>query len=241
VIRGLALSASGLGLFGSMFLPWYSVEQSEFQRRAAEALRQFGAKSSTDTNLDAVQALDFIALALFTMGLIALVLGLAIAFGPRGEGESGAIGVLGATGTAAGLVAGGMIAYRIVIPPDSDYSVDYGIFVALGTASVMIFAGLAGARSRAVAAAQPPRGVPATEAGGSHARVAAEPARRRPPAGAVSNKPGDRPQRTVAGKVLASGLSQRKNPPSPGWYRDRRGEARLRWWDGERWTEETSD
>jgi uncharacterized RDD family membrane protein YckC len=28
--------------------------------------------------------------------------------------------------------------------------------------------------------------------------------------------------------------------PSPGWYDDPQGQARLRWWDGQRWTDQTS-
>ena len=45
--------------------------------------------------------------------------------------------------------------------------------------------------------------------------------------GASGNAPGAEP-------AVAAG-------PAPGWFPDPQGEARLRWWDGSRWTDHTHD
>jgi hypothetical protein len=39
----------------------------------------------------------------------------------------------------------------------------------------------------------------------------------------------------------AAGSPQAPATPPPGWHPDPQGQARLRWWDGTRWTEHTAD
>ena len=46
----------------------------------------------------------------------------------------------------------------------------------------------------------------------------------------------------LAGAGAPAGVPPPQAPagPAPGWFDDPHGQARLRWWDGQRWTDQTS-
>jgi hypothetical protein len=169
-------AACALGLFASMFLPWYSKTDTLVVRGTARA---------TETSLTAFQAFSFVeaAVLLVSAGVLSMLFARA---------EDRAFGLPGGDGLIV-LVAGGwsalLVFYRMVDKPGlqgnarvtATVGVEWGIFVALLLALALCYAG---GRMRAGERPQPPlrrrRGATAQHAG--DARAAAEdPAARQPP------------------------------------------------------------
>jgi hypothetical protein len=145
--RRLAALAS-LGLFVSMFLPWYSKADTVVVRGAAKA---------TDTSLSAFQAFSFVeaAVLLVSAGVLAMLFA-------RAERRTFALpGGDGAIVTIAGGWTALLIFYRLLDKPGlhgnarvtATVGVEWGIFVALLLALGLAYAG---ARMRALERPAPP-------------------------------------------------------------------------------------
>jgi hypothetical protein len=144
--RLAALAA--LGLFASMFLPWYS---------KTDTLVVHGAAKATATSLSAFQAFSFVeaAVLLVSAGVLALLFG---------RGEERAFQLPGGDGLIV-LIAGGwsalLIFYRLLDKPGlqgnervtATVGVEWGIFIALLLALGLVYAG---ARIRALERPEPP-------------------------------------------------------------------------------------
>jgi hypothetical protein len=144
--RRAALAA--LGLFASMFLPWYDKTDTVIVRGAAKA---------TQTSLSAFQAFSFVeaAVLLVSAGVLAMLFA-------RAEGR--AFQLPGGDGTIA-MVAGGwtalLIFYRLLDKPGlqgnervtSTVGVEWGIFIALLLALGLV---VAGGRMRSEERPEPP-------------------------------------------------------------------------------------
>ena len=189
--RRLAALAS-LGLFASMFLPWYSKTDTVVVRGAAKA---------TETSLSAFQAFSFVEAAVLLVSAAVLTMLFA-----RAEGH--AFQLPGGDGAVV-MVAGGwtalLIFYRLLDKPGlqgnervtATVGVEWGIFVALLLALGVVYAG---GRMRAVERPEPPLRRPRD-------------ARRRPPMD--SDLAVTLPARVAHGPTAASRRAARARSPYP--------------------------
>jgi hypothetical protein len=234
----LVAAVSGVILFLSLFLHWYSVS----------ATGAFG--GSTSGAVSGWKILSFIDILLFIVAIIAVgvaVVRMANAF-PRGLRASPGLIVL-----AAGALAVLLVLFRLLVLPGDLGDINdipgvsvgrsVGIFLAL-LASLGIAAGgwitwneegrpTPSGRGAAapVGGAQPPAGYQ------QPAATAVPPAAASPGAGPAA------PAQPVA--AAAPPPAAPADAPPPGgaadWYPDPRGEKRLRYWDGSQWTHHTAD
>jgi hypothetical protein len=142
-------AVASIGLFVSMFLPWYSKTDTFVER---------GAAHSTQTSLNAFEAFSFVeaAVLLVSAGVLAMLFA-------RAEGR--AFQLPGGDGLIV-MIAGGwsavLIFYRLLDKPTlhgtqritATVGVEWGIFLALLIALGLVYAG---ARMRASEAPEPPR------------------------------------------------------------------------------------
>jgi hypothetical protein len=202
----LAALAS-LGLFASMFLPWYS---------KTDTLVVHGVPKATEASLSAFQAFSFVEAAVLLVS--AAVLSMLLA---RAEGR--AFQLPGGDGVIL-MIAGGwtalLIFYRLLDKPGlqgndrvtATVGVEWGIFIAL-----LLALGLAYAGGRIRALERPPAPLRRPRRGGPHAAVEPEPPwdpspprepRRRPPAGPRTvAEPHASRARAVAADLAAADLA----------------------------------
>jgi hypothetical protein len=222
---------AAVGLFVSMFLPWYSQTDTVVVNNAARA---------TETSLSAFAAFSFVEAAVLLVS--AGVLGMLFA---RAEGR--AFQLPGGDGTIV-LIAGGwtaaLIFYRMIDKPGlhgtqritATVGVRWGIFVALAAAGLLAYAG---ARMRAGRRSQPPltRTAAAQQApGGRRERSRAAAAAGPIPAG-PSGEPslaggGRSPVRSATpplggGERPAPGSTRPRYPPPPASPPRRSGRGRA--------------
>lgn len=181
----LAALAS-LGLFASMFLPWYD---------KTDTLVVHGAARATQTSLSAFQAFSFVeaAVLLVSAGLLTMLFARAEARVFRLPGGDGVTVLVAGAWTAL------LIFYRLLDKPGlqgnervtATVGVEWGIFIALLLAIAVAYAG---ARMRALERPEPPlrRARPAADA--DTTVVTPAPVRRRHATPVAAREPGARPR-----------------------------------------------
>jgi len=119
-------------------------------------------------------------------------------------------------------------------------SLDFGGWVAL-LASLAVAAGLV-LRERPDLAAKVEAATANLGSGGTPAPGPAAPASPAQPA-AAAPAPATPPQQpaTAPQPAATPAAAPASGGPAAGWYPDPQGQKRLRYWDGERWTEQTAD
>lgn len=245
----LVAGISGLVLFISLFLDWYS----------ASVKGPLG--GSVSGGVSGWEVLSFIDILLFIVAIIAIgiaVARMANAF-PRNVPATPGLVVL-----AAGALAVLLVLFRLLVLPGDvgdindipgvDVSRSFGIFLAL-LAAIGVAAGgwmtwneegkprpggVGGGTGTPVGAGQqygeqPYGGQPGA---GYQQQAAAPPAAAAPGAGQAAAAP-------PAAAAPAPAAASSADAPPPGgaadWYPDPRGEKRLRYWDGSQWTHHTAD
>jgi hypothetical protein len=234
-------AGSGLVLFLSLFLEWYSVD-----------IRGFGGDLPTVTGW---RALGFIDILLFLIAAIAVALAVMKALNvmPRSMPASPGMIVL-----ALGIVAVILVLFRIISIPDEgagdipgvDVGRSFGIFLALLAAAGVTLGGWlswneegkpkpgsagsgAGAAGPggggALGGGQQYGGAPAGQPYGGGAPAGGQPQQAAAPAAAATPAAGGAAEPAGGGAAKAD------------WYPDPRGEKRLRYWDGSQWTDHTAD
>jgi hypothetical protein len=223
---------SGLVLFISLFLEWYSVSAKT-------------AFINVSRGASGWEALGFIDILLFLISAVAIGAAVAKAMNvlPRLPASTGFITLV------LGALALLLVLFRIISIPDNgadaiagvDVSRSFGIFVALLAAAGVTLGGWltwneegkpkpsgagrgAGAPGGApLGQGQPPYG------GGQAQQSAAQPSAGTAPASsaAAASAPAAQPEAPAGAKA--------------DWYPDPRGEKRLRYWDGSQWTDHTAD
>ncbi|HYB24196.1 MAG TPA: hypothetical protein VED41_10385 [Solirubrobacteraceae bacterium] len=199
--------AGALGLFASMFLPWYS---------KTDTLVVHGAAKATATNLSAFQAFSFVEAAVLLVSAAVLT-----ALFARAEGRPFQLpGGDGLVLTIAGGWCALLIFYRLLDKPGlqgndritATVGVEWGIFIALLAALALAYAG---ARIRALERPEPPlRRARASRPRNPHA------------AGAAGAGPGGEPVRTGTDSetVIVPAPARVRGPAPPA---ARRGRARY--------------
>jgi hypothetical protein len=220
-------AASGLVLFISLFLEWYSVDVSGF-----------GGDLPTVTGW---KALGFIDILLFLIAAIAVLVAVLKAANvlPKGLPASPGLIILALGGFALLLVL-----FRLISIPDEgagdipgvDVGRSFGVFLALLAAAGVTLGGWLSWNEE---------GKPKPGSAGTGRGVGAGPAAGAPLGGgpAAGGPVGGQPQQAAA--PAAAAPAQQAAPAAGGakadWYPDPRGEKRLRYWDGSQWTDHTAD
>jgi hypothetical protein len=228
-------AGSGLVLFLSLFLEWYSVD-----------IRGFGGDLPTVTGW---RALGFIDILLFLVAAIAVAVAIAKALNvmPRNLPISPGLLVLIAGGIAVLLVL-----FRIISIPDEgagdipgvDVGRSFGVFLALLAAAGVALGGWLSWNEEGKPS---PGGAGAGAPGAGGAIGGGQPYGGAPPTG--------QPQQQTYAQPAAAAPAQQAAPAEPAaaaggaaagaakadWYPDPRGEKRLRYWDGSQWTDHTAD
>lgn len=227
-------AGSGLLLFISLFLEWYSVDITGFRGDLP--------------TVTGWKALGFIDILLFLIAAIAVAVAVMKALNVMPNLPAAPSMIVLALGGLAVI----LVLFRILSIPDEgagdlpgvDVGRSYGVFIALLAAagvtlggwlswnedgkprpgSTGVGAGRPGAG--AVGSGQPYGGAPSGQPYGGGAPTAAQPQQAAAPAAAA-------PAQQAA---PASGGAAKAD-----WYPDPRGEKRLRYWDGSQWTDHTAD
>lgn len=233
----LVAGISGVILFLSLFLHWYSVSVHI-------------AGFSQSKGFSGWTVLSVIDIILFIVAIIAVGVAVARAAGsiPRMAISPGLL-VLGA-----GVLATLLVLFRIIDTPGDtsqfesaavDIGRSFGIFISL-LASLGVAAGgwmtwteegkpRPGDIGRPAAGTAVGGGAAQPPAGGYQQQSAAAPAATTPAAAAAP----------AAATPAAAPATESVDAPPPGgaadWYADPRGEKRLRYWDGSQWTHHTAD
>ena len=188
--RRVALAS--LGLFVSMFLPWYD---------KTDTVVVHGSAKATQTSLSAFQAFSFVeaAVLLVSAGLLTMLLARAEGRTFQLPGGDGAIVMLGGGWTAL------LIFYRLLDKPElqgneritATVGVEWGIFIALLLALGVVFAG---ARMRADERPEPPL----RRARTSRPRAPVDPRRpAQPPRPSLQHASGEAPGEALQARPLA--------------------------------------
>jgi len=237
-----------LVLFISLFLDWYKVEIKGFGGA------NIGGASEGGNAFDAL-GIGPVFLVLVAVVVIGIVIVRALGAEPAGLPVPLSTIILGL-----GALATLYILFRILVLPDGDipdaledavdFGRSFGIFLALLSALAITAGGFLSARERgeAVPGVDGGLGGPATGAGGgplgagqpAGGGYAGQPAG----GGPLGGQPAGGAPAAGAGAAPAAGAADPGagaggNPPAD-WYDDPRGEARLRYWDGQQWTDQTA-
>ena len=145
----LIAGASGLLLFGFMFLPWYGGEATVSLPGGGDI------SASVSGNVNAWEAFSFIDLILFLAAVVAVAMAIARALGAMPADLPAPAGLIAAV---AGTVAVILILYRLIDTPgvevsgpsvDFDISRKIGIFLSLIAAAGITFGGYTAMNERA--------------------------------------------------------------------------------------------
>jgi hypothetical protein len=220
----LVAAASGVVLFLSLFLHWYSVSGQ-------------GVFSGISGGVSGVKILSFIDLLLFIVAFIAI--GVAVArianAMPRLAVSPGLIVLV------AGALATLLVLYRLLVTPgDLDTGNTPGIDVGRSIGIFIAFLAALGVTAGGWMTWNE-EGKPKPGGGGTTAPVGGyqQQAAAAPPAAAAPTPVAAPPAAAAPTPAVPA------DPPPPGgaadWYPDPRGEKRLRYWDGSQWTHHTAD
>jgi Protein of unknown function (DUF2510) len=244
--------ASGLALFLFMFLPWFEAATSDDEEQ--EQLEEAADELGIDLVKNAWESFAFIDILLFLIAAAAVVYAI-----------MRALDALPVLPVPPGLVIAGLgalalllILFRIIVTPNLEIEAGgetvkvkdeddgeinrkiIGLLLSLLAAGGIAFGGFTSAQERARgqfggpgtaggplgAGAGPGAGAGGPAAGGPVTGGAGAPAAGGPAAGAPA---------------AGGGAAQAAGQPKADWYPDPKGEARLRYWDGTQWTDQTAD
>jgi|SRR5215211_2612574 len=228
-------------LFISLFLDWYKVEFKGFGGS------NLGAGSAGGNAFDAL-GIGPIFLLLVALAVIAIVVVRAIGAAVPTLPVPLSTIILGL-----GALATLYILFRLIVLPDGDIpdafedAVDFkrsiGIFLGLLSALAITAGGFLSARERGEAVPGVDGGL-GTGAGGGPLG-GGQPAAGGPlgggAPGAGAPAAGAGPAGGATATAPAAQAGGTGGNPAPDWYEDPRGEARLRYWDGSQWTDQTAD
>lgn len=217
-------AGSALVLLISLFLDWYNV--------SVEGLGGLGGASEGGNAFDAL-GIGPIFLLLVALAVIAIVVARALGVEPAGLPVPLSTIIMGL-----GALALLYVLFRLIVVPDGDVpdalddAVDFGrsigIFLAFLATIGITAGGFLSARERGEAVPGVDGGIGA--GGGGSPLGGGQPAAGSPATTAAPAATG-----APAGGGAAGGQ------PAPDWYPDPQGQARLRYWDGSQWTDQTAD
>jgi hypothetical protein len=222
-------AGSGIVLFISLFLEWYSVSAKTAFVNASQGVSGW-------------EALGFIDIILFLVAAVVVAIAVAKAMNVMPRSLPASTGLIT-------LVLGGLavilVLIRIISIPDNgaanipgvDVSRSFGVFVAFIAAAGVTLGGWLSWNEE---------GKP--KPGGVGARGGAPLGQGQPPYGGQPQAPAQPPQQTyaqpAAAQPAAAQPAAEQAAPAAAkadWYPDPRGEKRLRYWDGSQWTDHTAD
>jgi hypothetical protein len=223
-------AGSALVLFISLFLDWYNV--------SVEGLGGLGGSSQGGNAWDALGPGDFFLL-LVALAVIGIVVVRALGVEPAGLPVPLSTIVLALGALAALYVLFRLIVTPVDVPDALDDAVDVGrsigVFLAFLATLGITAGGFLSARERGDAIPGIGGGTGASPLGGGQPAGGA-PATTSAPAGTGTPAGG-----APAGGAPAGGAPAGGGAPAPDWYPDPQGQARLRYWDGSQWTDQTAD
>lgn len=231
----LIAAGGAVVLFISLFLDWYNVE-----------FEGFGGIGGASEGGSAWQALSFLDILLLLIVLVVLAIVVTRALG---VGLPTLPVPLSTVILAAGALATLIVLFRLIVSPvdvpgalDDSISVgrSIGIFLALLSALAITAGGFLSARERgdAIPGVGAGTGTGGGPLGGGPAG-GGQPTGGQPAAGQpVGGQPGG-PGAASAGPSDPG--AQAGGQPKADWYPDPEGKARLRYWDGTQWTDQTAD
>jgi hypothetical protein len=245
--------ASGLALFLFMFLPWFEAGTSDDEEQ--EQLEEAADELGIDLVKNAWESFAFIDILLLLIAAAAIVYAV-----------MRALDALPVLPIPPGLIIAGLgafalllILFRIFVTPnleieaggetvkvkdEEDGEVNrkiIGLLLSLLAAGGIAFGGFTSAQERAQGqfggpAAGGPLGAGAGPGAGVGGPAAGDPVTGAPGAGApAGGAPG------AGGAAAGGGAAEAAGQPKADWYPDPKGEARLRYWDGTQWTDQTAD
>jgi hypothetical protein len=234
----LIAAGGAVVLFISMFLDWYKVE---FKGLGGTGI---GATSAGGSAWDTL-GIGKIILLLVVLGVIAIVV-------VRATGT--AVPQLPAPLSTIILGLGGLAVlytlFRLIVIPHGDVpsglddAIDFGrgigVFLAFLSALAITAGGFLSARERGEAVP----GVDGNLSGGGGPLGGGQPVGGQPAGGpAYGGQPAVSPPATTAGAgaAPAAAAAAAAGGPKADWYPDPQGQARLRYWDGTQWTDQTAD
>jgi hypothetical protein len=236
----LIAGGAAVVLFISLFLDWYTV--------SVEGFGNLGGSSAGGSAWDALD-IGSIFLLLVILAVIAIVVLRALGNEPGGLPVPLSTIVLGLGALATLYILFRLLVSPVDVPDAFDDAVDVGrgigIFLGLLAAIAIAAGGFLSARERGEdvpgvggaglgtgAAGGGPLGGGQPGAGGYAQPGAGQPAGGQPAAA--------QPAAAQPAAAEPAGQAAGGNP-APDWYEDPRGEARLRYWDGQQWTDQTAD
>ena len=224
----LIAAGSALVLFISLFLDWYNV--------SVEGLGGVGGASQGGSAWDALGPGDFFLL-LVVLAVLAIVAMRALGAEPAGLPVPLSTIALGLGALALLYVLFRLLVSPIDIPDALDDAVDVGrsigIFLALLSTIGIVVGSFLSARERGEA-------VPGVD-GGLGTGTGGGPLGGGQPAAGAGQPAGGAPAATAAPAASGAPAGAGGGNPAPDWYPDPQGQARLRYWDGSQWTDQTAE
>ena len=227
-------------LFISLFLDWYKVKFKGFGGS------NIGAQSGGGNAFDAL-GIGPVFLLIVALAVIAIVVVRALAAEPAGLPVPLSTIILGLGALAALYTLFRLLVTPVDVPDALEDSVDVGrsigVFLAFLSTLAITAGGFLSARERGEAVPGVDGGL-GTGAGGGPLG-GGQPAAGGPlgggAPGAGAPAAGAGPVGGATATAPAAQTGGTGGNPAPDWYEDPRGEARLRYWDGQQWTDQTAD
>jgi hypothetical protein len=244
----LIAAGGAVVLFISLFLDWYTADVEGFGSIP-------GGEGGIGSAWDALD-IGSIFLLLVVLVVLAIVVLRALGNEPAGLPVPLSTIVLGLGALATLYVLFRLLVSPVDVPDVLEDAVDIGrgigVFLALLSVLAIAAGGFLSARERGEAvpgvaggtgAAGGPLGGGQPPAGGYGQPTAGQPGAGQPAAGppAGGAPAGAAPAAGATAPGAAEPGAQAGGSPAPDWYEDPRGEARLRYWDGTQWTDQTAD